>query len=102
MADVVKENAELLRYEGKMGTMAGILAKEAFFGEDVMLQCTAKGYGDKPGLPGAELLQLKDQMQKLYPHFMHSPAEFEEKWVKICDALSQACKRLRRKAGKQQ
>ena len=81
--------------------MAGILAKEVFFGEEVMLQCTTKGYGDKPGLPTVELMELKEEMRRLYPYFMHSPAEFEEKWVKICDALSQACKRLRRKAGKQ-
>ena len=50
VADVIKDNADLLRYEAKMGTMAGILAKEAIFGEDIMVQCTAKGYGDKPGL----------------------------------------------------
>ena len=99
MTEVVKDNADLLRHEGKMGTMAGILAKESFFGEDVMLQCTAKGYGDKPGLPIVKPMELKEEMRKLYPHFMHSPAEFE-KWVKISEALSQACKRLRRKANK--
>ena len=81
--------------------MAVALAREAFIGEEVMLQCTAKGYGEKPGLPQTELMELKEEMHKLYPHFLHSKAEFEEKWIKICDALSQACKRLRRKAGKQ-
>ena len=78
--------------------MAGILAKECFFGQDVMLQCTAKGYGDKPGLPIIELMELKEEMRRLYPHFLHSTVEFEEKWVKISESLSQACKRLRRKA----
>ena len=77
------------------------LAREAFFGKDVMRQCTAKGYGEKPGLPLTELMELKEEMRKLYPHFLHNPAEFEEKWIKICDAFSQACKRMRRKAGKQ-
>ena len=87
-------------YVGENATMAGILAKEAIFGEDIMVQCTAKGYGDKPGLPIVELMELKEEMRKLYPYFQHSPAEFEEKWVKICDTLSQACKRLRHKAKK--
>ena len=80
--------------------MAVVLAREAFFGEEVMRQCTAKGYGDKPGLPLAELMQLKEEIRKCYPHFVPSQAEFEEKWVKICDALRQVCKRMRRKAEK--
>ena len=100
VGDVVKNNADLLRKEGKMGTMAVVLAREAFFGEDVMRQCTTKGYGDKPGLPLTELMQLKEELRNLYPHFMTSQAEFEEKWVKICDALSQACKRMRHKTSK--
>ena len=57
-----------------------------------MWQCTVKGYGEKPGLPLTELMELKEEMRKLYPHFLHSPDKFEEKRVKICDALSQACK----------
>ena len=81
-----------------MGTMAVMLAREAYFGEDVMRQCMAKGYGKKPGLPLAELMQLKEELRRLYPHYIHSPAEFEGKWVKVCDSLSQ---RLRRKAGNQ-
>ena len=35
--------------------MASVLAREAYFGEEVMALCTAQGYGDKPGLPCAEL-----------------------------------------------
>ena len=97
VSDVVKDNADLLRNEGKMTTMAVVLAREAFFGEEVMLQCTTKGYGELPGLPLAELMQL-EEIRKLYPHFVTSQVQFEGKWVKISDALSQACKRMRRKA----
>ena len=61
----VMDNTDLLRHEGKMGTMAGILAKQSSFGKDVMLQCTAKGYGDKPELHIVELMELKEEMQKL-------------------------------------
>ena len=65
MSDVVKDNADLLQNEGKMTTMVVVLAREAFFGEEVMLQCTTKGYGELPGLPLAELMQLKE-IRKLY------------------------------------
>ena len=98
---MVKQNADLLRKEGKMGTMAVALAWDAFFGEDIMRQCTAKGHGEKPGLPLAELMELKEEIHRLYPHFIRSQIEFEGKWVKICEALSQACKRMRRRAEKQ-
>ena len=84
-----------------MGTMAVALARDAFFGEDIMRQCTAKGHREKPGLPLAELMELKEEINRLYPRFIRSQTEFEAKWVKICEALSQACKRMRRKAGKQ-
>ena len=69
-----------------MGTMAGILAKESSFGKDVILQCIANGYRDKLGLPTVDPMELKQEMRKLYPHFMHSPAEIEEEWVKIAMA----------------
>ena len=98
VCDVIKDSADLLRKDGKMGTMAVVLAREAYFGEDVMRQCAVKGYGEKPGLPLAELMQLKEELCRLYPHFLRSPAEFE---VNVCDSLSQACKRLKRKAGNQ-
>lgn len=65
-----------------------------------MLQSTVKGYADKPVLPIVELMELKEEMWRQYPHSMHSPAEFEEKLVKISKDLSQAYKRLRRKANK--
>ena len=44
----------------KMATLAVALAREAFYGEEVMAQCTAKGYGGKPGLLQQELMALKE------------------------------------------
>ena len=49
---MVHNNADLVGKEGKMTTLAVALAREALFGEEVMAQCTAKGYGGKPGLQG--------------------------------------------------
>ena len=40
----MKNNADLLRTEGKIGVA---LARDAFFGEDIMRQCTTKGYGGR-------------------------------------------------------
>ena len=78
MSDVVQANSDLLGKEGKMGTMAVLLARESFFGEEVMYKCTAKGYGDKPGLPMAELMALKEELRKLYPNYCNNNIIFEE------------------------
>ena len=52
--------------ESRIGTLAVKLAKDAYFGEDVMVQCTVAGERDLPGLPLDELHQLK---QALYMQF---------------------------------
>ena len=59
MNSVVQANLDLLGKEAKITAMATVLAREAYFGVEVMSQCTAQGYGDKPGLPVAELMALK-------------------------------------------
>lgn len=97
---VVQNNAELITKEGKMGTIAVALARDSFFGEDVMARCTARGYGDKPGLPLDELMSLKEEVRKLYPNYWNNPVAFEEKWSKCLEAISQACKRIRHKNAK--
>ena len=37
--------------DGQIRSMALALARDAFFGEEVMTQCTAQGWDDIPGLP---------------------------------------------------
>ncbi len=64
---VLAKYPALVRKGGKAGELACKLAREAFFGEAVMVRCTAAGYGDRPGLPQAELLELKEVIRK------HSP-----------------------------
>ena len=46
-----------------MSTLTQLLAKESFFGEDVMVQCTTYGYGGNPGLPKKELDELKETIE---------------------------------------
>ena len=55
VATVIKNNADHIAKEGRMETIAVALARDSFFGEDVMAKCTPRGYGDKPGLPLDEL-----------------------------------------------
>ena len=97
---VVQANLDLLGQEAKITTMASVLAREAYFGEEVMAQCTAQGYGDKPGLPAGEMRELKEEIRKLYPNYLNNSLIFEEKWTKCQESISQACKRARAKLRK--
>jgi hypothetical protein len=47
---VVHNNVYLVRKEGKMTTLAVALARDAFLGEEVMAQCTAKECGIIPSI----------------------------------------------------
>ena len=95
VATVVEANKKLLESDSTIGTFALTLARDAFFGEDVMVRCTTYGYGDTPGLPVAELNQLKEEVRRHYPKYWNSPQEFELKWTKCTESISQACKRMR-------
>ena len=99
LREVVECNSDLLGKESKMGTMAVTLAREVYLGEEVMGRCTANGYGDKPGLPIQELKALEQDIRNLYPQYLNSALAFEEKWGKCREAISQACKRARKKQG---
>ena len=87
-----------LVYECKIGTLATKLAKEAFFGDDVLVQCTVSGERDYPGLPVEELIQLKHAVYMQFPQYWNSPQEFEPLWTKCKASIGQACKRLRSNA----
>jgi hypothetical protein len=86
-----------LVYECKIGTLATKLAKEGFFGDDVLAQCTVSGERDYPGLPVEELMQLKHAVYMQFPQYWNSPQEFEPLWTKCKASIGQACKRLRSK-----
>ena len=91
--DVLMKHPKL-RCNSKIGTLAVKLAREAIFGEDVMARCTVAGERGLPGLPTAELQQLK---QVLFMQFPVAPQEFESLWKTSAAAVGQACKRLRSK-----
>lgn len=97
---LISVDAALLKYvklagkESSAGSFACKLAREAFFGLEVMEQCTCNGHADRPGLPKQELMELKETVRQQFPKYW-STHEFEVVWVKCQEALSQSCKRLR-------
>ena len=95
VARIIKNNSDLVGKDGRVTTLALILARECFFGEDVMIQCTPQGGADKPGLPYAELMQLKEEIRKTFPQYWNAPQEIEWLWTRCLASIGQACKRLR-------
>ena len=86
-----------LHCESKIGTLAVKLAKVSIFGDQVLLKCTVMGERELPGLPAAELMELKRILFRLFPKLWGSRHEFEPLWKTCVDAIGQGCKRLRLK-----
>jgi hypothetical protein len=68
--------------ESKVPKLALKLARESFFGEAVMIQCTFSGERELPGLPLHEMQLLKNQILTMFPVYWNTPAEFEALWTK--------------------
>ena len=92
--EVLEENVKL-QTESSAGTLCQKLAKDAFFGRDVMRKCTPGGNRQYPALPQEELYELKKAMFQLFPRFHTCPGSFEPVWKKCLTSIEQACKRLR-------
>ena len=86
-----------LHCESKIGTLAVKLAKVSIFGDQVLVKCTVMGERELPGLPAAELMELKRILFRQFPKLWGSRHEFEPLWKVCVDCLGQACKRLRLK-----
>ena len=78
------------------GTLAMKLARESFFGDQVLLQCTVMGNREYPALPMTELAELKQLVFSLFPQYWGNAVEFETTWKRCTDAIGQACARLKR------
>lgn len=93
--DVVDKNPNLLT-KTKLPTLAVRLAKEAYFGPDIMIHCTVRGVGSFHALPRAELDKLKMFLYKLaLPRFIDRRIDFEEVWKLCINSIGQACKNYR-------
>jgi len=79
----------------KIPTLAIKLAKEAYFGKQIMSKCTVRGTRALHALPETELQQMKKFIKELcYPHLVVSIIEFENVWKACVEAVGQACKFL--------
>ena len=85
------------RVLSKASTLAVKWAKEAFFGDNVLVRCTVAGGREFPGLPQKEMQELKGVMLRQFPQFWQAPVQFELTWKDCCESIGQACKRLRDK-----
>ena len=72
-------------------------AKEAGFGDNVLVRCKVAGDRGFPGLPHKEMQELKGLMLRQFPQFWQVPVQFELTWKDCCESIGQACKRLRNK-----
>ena len=86
------------RCESRIATLAVKLAKDAYFGPKILSKCTVMGERELPGLPRAELSELKKLLFLQFPNFWHSKQQFEPIWKLCIDAVGQLCKRERSKA----
>ena len=84
-----------LRSPSNVCTLAAKLAREAYFGEDVLAKCTVAGDCGLPGLPIAELQELKQTLFFQFPDYSKSPHEFEPLWSTSTTSIGQLCKKLR-------
>ena len=92
---VVEKYPKLLNIT-KIPTLSVRLAKESFFGKEIMKLCTVRGTGSLHPLPVAELTQLKQFLMNIcVPRLTPTKIEFESLWKSCTESIGQACKSLR-------
>jgi len=84
-----------LNTRSKIPTLAVKLAKEAYFGPEVMSYCTFKGVGSYHALPQVEVKNMKDFLLNFTMPGISSQVEFENVWAKCMESVGQKCKMLR-------
>ena len=93
---VVDKYPKMLK-ESKIPSLAIRLAKEAFFGKEVMSFCTFRGVGSYHALPDTEVKKLKEFLRNLTcPGIISSRPDFEILWKKCVESIGQCCKNLRK------
>ena len=101
-SQLISVDAALQKYshlliDSQFGAFAVRLAKEVFFGDNVLKQCTTRGRGGCPALPHKVLTALKMTLFYNFPDYWTKPEAFEQKWIGAQESIGQMCKHLRRK-----
>ena len=82
----------MLRGVTKAGALSVKLARESFFGNALMKQCTVHGTRSQPSLPADKLQELKTVVRSV---LKYTDCEFEEVWKACEEAIGCACRKLR-------
>jgi len=90
---VLSENQKYISLKDA-DTLCQDLAREAFFGKDVMEQCTPEGKYSV-GLPRAELMSLKATMFNLFPKYRTCPTQFKAIWKTCVKSIKNSCWHIR-------
>ena len=85
--EVIEDNIGLLNTSAKAGRLAVRLAKDAYFGTDMMKTNTISS------LPTPQKKKIKEKVFKAYN--FTNPLEFEPIWQKCVIAIGKACQALR-------
>ena len=85
-----------LRGESRMGELAAKLARESFFGKDLMQKSMVMGFKDFPPLPTDSVNTLKQTILSVCPHYQCNRQGFEGIWKKCVDAINHACSKLQK------
>lgn len=93
---VVVDKYPKLLQASKLPTLAVRLAKQAYFGKQIMKRCTVRGTGKLHALLPNELANMKEFLKKLeMPSITSSFVEFENLWKNCTESIGQACKDYR-------
>ena len=95
--EVIKCNNKLC-VPAKVSTLAVKLARDAFYGDDVLSKCTVAGEREFFALPVEELKELKTLVFQQCMGL--TSTEFEAVWKDCVQAIGQACKRARERKRK--
>ena len=76
-----------MKSESKAPNIGWRIAREAVFGDYVLKQCMPLGSRDLPGLPLAELKEIKNIIFNLFPQYSNSQHEFESLWKKCIESI---------------
>ena len=90
--ETVVEKYKSPKTVGTAGTLAVKIARESYFGQEVLAHCTVYGHREQPGLSRAELFQLKQTMFNLFPQYWGTPAQFETVWNTCITNINQCNK----------
>ena len=82
----------------KIEELAAKLARESFFGKELMHQSTVMGFKDFPALPVDGIQALKQTILSVCPEHQQNPHGFESAWRRCIrvDAINHACSKRRK------